>query len=231
MSIVLYDLAAADPALRFSPFCWRIRMALAHKGLDVECVPWRFTDKEAIAFSGQGLVPVIRDGDAVVHDSWAIALHLDSAYPDRPALMDGAQARAHAYFIKMWCERVVQLPILKLVMPDLLGLIAEKDKAYFRESREKRFGTTLEQFWADGEAGLAGLRAALAPLRATVEAQPYLGGAAPSFADYIVFGAFQWARVSSRRELLADDDPIVAWRQRLLDLHDGLAGRMPARAA
>jgi glutathione S-transferase len=63
MPIVMYDLAGADPALRFSPYCWRIRMALAHKGLDVETVPWRFTDKDVIAFSGQGRVPVIRDGD------------------------------------------------------------------------------------------------------------------------------------------------------------------------
>ena len=54
MAIVMYDLAGADPALRFSPYCWRIRMALAHKGLPVETVPWRFTDKDAIAFSGQG---------------------------------------------------------------------------------------------------------------------------------------------------------------------------------
>ena len=63
MTIRMYDLAAADPAVRFSPYCWRIRMALAHKGLDVETIAWRFTDKSAISFSGQGSVPVIRDGD------------------------------------------------------------------------------------------------------------------------------------------------------------------------
>ena len=38
-------------------------MALAHKGLAVETIPWRFTDKAALAFSGQERVPVIRDGD------------------------------------------------------------------------------------------------------------------------------------------------------------------------
>ena len=61
----MHDLAAADPSLRFSPFCWRAKLALAHKGLAVETVPWRFTDKAAIAFSGQKRVPVIRDGDTV----------------------------------------------------------------------------------------------------------------------------------------------------------------------
>jgi hypothetical protein len=72
MAIVMHDLAGADPALRFSPYCWRTRMALAHKRLAVETIPWRFTDNAALAFSGQGRVPVIRDGDLVVSDSWAI---------------------------------------------------------------------------------------------------------------------------------------------------------------
>ena len=47
----LQELAAADPDRRFSPFCWRIRMALAHKGLDVNTVAWHFADKDALADS------------------------------------------------------------------------------------------------------------------------------------------------------------------------------------
>src|SRR5450759_1520765 len=115
MTITLYELTAAEDDRRFSPYCWRIRMALAHKGLAVETIPWRFTEKEAIAFSGSGTVPVLVDGgrtakdrasaakddaratnndaratndDArVVADSWAIAQYLDEAYPDRPRLL------------------------------------------------------------------------------------------------------------------------------------------------
>ena len=79
MAIVMHDLAGADPALRFSPYCWRTRMALAHKGLAVETIPWRFTEKDALAFSGQGRVPVIRDGDRVVSDSWSIAEYLEDS--------------------------------------------------------------------------------------------------------------------------------------------------------
>jgi glutathione S-transferase len=76
MMITLHDLAGADPALRFSPYCWRTKFALAHKGLPVDTVPWRFTDTDAIAFSGQGRVPVIQDEVTVVSDSWAIAEYL-----------------------------------------------------------------------------------------------------------------------------------------------------------
>src|SRR6185436_6817693 len=86
MSRKLYDLAGADPARRFSPYCWRTKLALAHKGLGVETVPWRFTEKDVIAFSGSKLVPVLVDGDCTVYDSWTIANYLEDTYPDAPSL-------------------------------------------------------------------------------------------------------------------------------------------------
>jgi glutathione S-transferase len=94
VTLVLYDLAGADPDRRFSPFCWRTRMAIAHKHLPVETVAWRFVDKEALAPSGQGSVPVIVDGDRWISDSWAIAQHLEDTYPDHPSLFGAPEARA-----------------------------------------------------------------------------------------------------------------------------------------
>ena len=82
----MYDLAGADKNRRFSPYCWRIRMALAHKRLNVECMPWHFTEKDKIKFSGQERVPVLIDGSNTISDSWEIAKYLESAYPDRPSL-------------------------------------------------------------------------------------------------------------------------------------------------
>ena len=52
MAITLYELVGRDD-LRFSPYCWRTRFALAHKGLEFETVPVRFADKQPIAFSGE----------------------------------------------------------------------------------------------------------------------------------------------------------------------------------
>ena len=86
MSIILYDLAGAEADRRFSPFCWRTRMALAHKGLEVETVPWRFTEKDKLPKPNRGRVPVIVDDDRVVHDSTAIADYLEERYPDRGAV-------------------------------------------------------------------------------------------------------------------------------------------------
>ena len=138
MSIVLHDLAGADPDLRFSPYCWRTRFALAHKALPVETVPWRFTDRDAIAFSGQGKVPVIQHEGRVVSDSWAIAEYLEEQVPT-PTLFGGAGGRAHALFINSWADGVLVGGIARLIVRDILDVIHPKDRDYFRSSREVSF--------------------------------------------------------------------------------------------
>jgi glutathione S-transferase len=222
MTLKLWDLAAAEDDRRFSPYCWRVKLALAHKGLEAETIPWRFTEKDGIAFSAQGMVPVLLDGETEVHDSWAIAEYLEAKVPAKP-LFDSPQAKALAFVFKTWVESTLHLPIMRTMVMDLFGTLHEKDKAYFRESREKRFGMTLEQFGADPTKALADLRGALLPVRKQLVQQPFVSGDAPGFADYILFGAFQWARAVSPQRLLEPDDPVYAWRERILDLYDGLA--------
>jgi|HubBroStandDraft_6_1064221.scaffolds.fasta_scaffold580175_2 glutathione S-transferase len=226
-AIRMYDLAGADPNRRFSPYCWRIRMALAHKDLAVETIPWRFTEKAAIAHSGQDRVPVIEDGDRVVSDSWAIANYLEDAYPERPSLFGGAAARAAARFINSWADTVQNGGSASFVAVDIVRNLDPRDRDYFLESRAKRFGMTLEQFCANRDSRIAGFRQTLEPLRMTLKSQPFLGGDAPLYPDYIVFGGFQWARTISDFALLEASDPIAAWRERMLDLFDGLARKNP----
>src|ERR1035438_8464815 len=164
MTIIMHDLAGADPELRFSPYCWRSRFALAHKGLPVETIPWRFTEREAIAFSGQARVPVIRDGDRVVFDSWSIAEYLEEICPT-PALFGGPIGRAHALFINGWADAVLVGGIARFIVRDLLNVIDPKDIDYFRSSREGRFGMTLEQVQAGRDDRLAAFRETLLPIQ------------------------------------------------------------------
>ena len=228
MGIILYDLAGAEAERRFSPYCWRTRMALAHKGLEVETIPWRFTEKDKIAFSGQGRVPVIVDADRVVSDSPAIADYLEEHYPDRSSLFGGGGGRALSRFVANWTEAVLHAGIIRLVLLDIHRHLRPEDQEYFRRSREERLGATLEKVVVGREARLPQFRDSLGVLRRTLEAQDFLGGAAPLYPDYIVFGAFQWARAISDFELLAPEDPVARWRGRMLGLHDGLARRAPA---
>jgi glutathione S-transferase len=191
-------------------------------------VSWRLTEKDTLPQPNAGRVPVIVDGARVVHDSAAIADYLEEQYPGQPSPFGGETGRALARFVQNWTETVLHPGIMRSVLLDIHRQIGPQDQAYFRSDREKRFGVTLEEFVGDREARLPAFRASLDPLRRTVERQNFVSGHAPAYADHIVFGAFQWARAISDFELLAADDPVRAWRGRMLDAYDGLARRAPA---
>jgi glutathione S-transferase len=218
----LYDLAGADPLRRFSPYCWRTKLALAHKGLSVETVPWRFTEKDVIAFSGSKLVPVLVDGERTVHDSWAIANYLEDAYPDAPSLFGGDGGRAATRFVNAWVDGALGMPMIRVILADIYAHVHEKDRDYFRDSRHRRYGGTIEEVTSDPEAKLLAFRQTLDPVRLALRTQPYLGGQAPLYADYILLGNFLWARCVSKVGLIAEDDPLHAWRERMLDALDGM---------
>jgi glutathione S-transferase len=221
MTRVLYDLAGADEDLRFSPFCWRVKLALAHKNLDFETVPWRFTDKEAIAFSGQGKVPVLVDGDSVVSDSHDIAIYLEENYPNEASLFGDHPGPAFAYFVKAWTESVLHSTIVPVVIHDIFHHhLAPQDQPYFRQTREAYYKRTLEDFAAQRDEALATFHAALKPVYAVLKVQPFLSGDAPAYPDHIVFGALQWARLTSSTKLFSADDPISIWMLAVLEAYD-----------
>ena len=176
-------------------------------------------------------MPVIREGQTVLHDSWAIADYLDTHDSDRPALMDGPQGRALANFARHFGQTVFSPIAFKAVILDIYNVIDEGDRAYFRQSREARVGKTLEAFAIDEDEARAQMRPALAPLRALLQEQPFVNGDAPAFADYCLFGGFMWVRGVSAKKILAEADPVYAWRERMLDLFDGLARKAPAVGA
>ena len=218
--IKMYDLAGADKNRRFSPYCWRIRMALAHKRLNVECMPWHFTEKDKIKFSGQERVPVLIDGSNTISDSWEIAKYLESAYPDRPSLkLDNGEV----LFIKFWSETVLHPELLQMLVLDIHDNLSLEDQSYFRESREKMLGKTLEEVVANRQERLPRIQKLLTPLRSTLSKQEYLSGETPGFSDYIVFGAFQWARCISDFSILNSDDIVYKWREKMLNMFEGLA--------
>lgn len=221
MARQLYELVGAAD-LRFSPFCWRTRMALAHKGLEAERIPCRFTDKARIEFSGQEKVPVLVDGEHIISDSWAIACYLEEAYPDSPALFGGDVARATVRFVNSWADTRLAPALLRLVLPALVEHhLDPADHDYFVTTRERRLGVSAETLRAERGDHLRNARGELAPLRQLLETQPWVAGDAPAYADYSVAGMLQWQRLVDGDELLAEEDRIREWR-------DGVISRVPA---
>jgi glutathione S-transferase len=230
MARILYSLCGADAACRFSPHVWKTVMCLKHKSLDYEEQPTPFTEIPAIEDGFSPTVPVLNDHGRIVRDSFDIALYLEETYADRPSLFRGEGGKGLSRFVEGFSQTVIHPALMKIILLDIHDKLAPADRAYFRESREKRFGKTLEEVVANRQQELAAFPAKLEPLRHMLKFQPFLGGKHPLFADYIIFGAFQWARVTSNAVLLPDGDPVKDWFERCLDLDEG-AGRAVAAAA
>jgi glutathione S-transferase len=230
MAPKLFELVGSDAARPFSPYCWRTRMALAHKGLGAESIPWRFTEKDAISPYQSEKVPVLLDGDTAVVDSWVIANYLEDAYPIAPSLFGGDAGRAMGRMLNWWGDIVVIGGMFPLIVADIVPHLRPVDQVYFRQSREARLGKPLEEVAANRDRNVESFRKGLDPMRLTLKSQPFLGGAAPNYADYIVFGGFQWARAVSPFQLLKPDDPVYAWRETMLDAFDGMARKSPGYA-
>ena len=113
------------------------------------------------------------------------------------------------------------------IVMDLFNAVHPDDRHYFRETREKRFGRALEEFHSPPK-GLAQLDAALETLRSHLQESDFIDGEAPAAADYLVIGNFMWARCVSSADLVSNADPVYAWVERMLDIHDGL-GRKATR--
>lgn len=197
-------------------------MALAHKNLSCEARPTRFTEIALIADGKQKTVPVLDDNGTIVGDSWAIAEYLEETYPDAPSLFGGPAGRALTLFVQDWAIATLQLGLLNLIVLDIWQSLSPEDKAYFRSSREKRLGRTLEEVQAGREERLPSFQKSLQPLRMLLAKQDWLGGNSPLYADYVAFAPFQWAWMVNDLPLLEGGDIVGAWLERCLDLHDGL---------
>lgn len=224
--IALYELEGKNER-RYSLFSWRTRMALRHKGLAFETRPVRLSDKAAIEFSGGKTVPVIKDNDTVVRDSWKIAEHLENSYKAAP-LFGGAIGHGVTQAFNTWVDRAVVPAMLQVIAADIHERVDADDEDYFRQTMEKVLRMTLEESRTRRETSLQQLGRVLAPIGSAFKRQAYMAGASPAYADYILFSVFQWARVMSPQELLAPEDPLCQWRERMLDLFDGFARNVPA---
>jgi glutathione S-transferase len=228
MTLIMYERIGHE-GRRPSPFSWRIRYALAHKGVPIEFRHVRFADVETIrGLSGQHFVPIVTDGDRVIHDSWNIACYLEDRFPEHPSLFGGSGGRGLARLVNHWADTVLGVAIRRLIATQFILCLDPGDRDYYRSSREAAFGCTLEEYCADRARWLAEFAAVTAPLERTLQEQPYFGGAEAGYADYVLFSMFQYARLGCPDEFVAEGTALRRWRDGLVQAFDGLGDRYPA---
>jgi glutathione S-transferase len=218
----LYELVLAN-GRSASPFVWRIRYALAHKGIPYESVPLGFIEIPKVFGGRLKTVPVIEHGETMMAESWDIAEYLDRTFPEQPRIFSGSAELATVRLFDTWLVFNVARPILSIYVLDVYNAARAEDRPYFRESREARFKSTLEAFSANREQNLPALREALTPLRLHLAKHRFLGGDTPNYADYIALGIFEWVgSVATVPPLAADDEVLRGWLDRGFDLYGGL---------
>ncbi len=212
----LYELCG-DDGRRFSPYCWRTRMALAIKGMETETVPVGFTEIPNICSSAGKTVPALEADDGTIFNSFDIALHLDTVHAANP-LFRGEAAAAHCRLIQGWADTAVISGLASMIVLDVWSALRPQDKDYFRTSREQRFGKTLEEFQAGRENRVTGFNLmTLAPARRALASGQWLGGDRPDYADCILFGTLMWPHVVSDFCVL-EQGPVMDWFRRCLEL-------------
>lgn len=107
--------------------------------------------------------------------SWQIANHLEQTNPERPSLFRGPGGKAFARFMELWTDTVLMPGLMPLIIVDLFNHLHEKDREYFRSSRERKLGMSLEQAGAHRLSRVTEFQQSIELLRAAVRTQPFPG--------------------------------------------------------
>lgn len=181
----------------FSTNVERVALALAHKGLEVESVWIEYTDRAPVEeISGQGLVPVVVDGDEVVCDSPRILAWLEERHPHPPLYPADEARRAEVELFVDWFNSVWK--VWPNAIEAELGRAAPDREAI--AAHVARMDSALDRF----ERMLAG--------------RDHLMGAEFGVADCIAFPFLKLAALSRP----AEDDELF---HRILDEHQSVEGR------
>ena len=139
---------------------YRVRIALAFKGLDYEYRPVHLLEKEHLtdgyaALSPARLVPTLDDGGALLTQSLAIIEYLEETHPEPPMLPRDALGRARVRSIAMdiACEihPLNNLRVLRYLVKDLA--LSEDDKNRWYRHWVETGLETLERRLADPRTG------------------------------------------------------------------------------
>ena len=182
--------------LPVSPFCRKVRLALAEKGLGFELhteYPWQ-RRPEFVQLNPAAQVPVLVEETArhVISDSQAICEYLDEAYPDRRLIGFDPAARAEVRRLVAWFDQKFQREVTAYILHEKLN------------KRLMRQGTP------DGlalRAGYANLAIHLKYMSNLIDRRRWIAGAEFSLAD--IAAAAQLSCLDFLGEVPWEDYPLV----------------------
>ncbi|KAF3762227.1 hypothetical protein M406DRAFT_92610 [Cryphonectria parasitica EP155] len=237
-SLTFYDIASGPPTRTYAPNPWKTRYALnfkhRHNGVEYK-TEWVDLPEVTEVRKSLGAAPVrkhwIDDGDfytlpvvvdhatdKTVGDSFDIAVYLDRQYPSRdgepvlfPPSTVALQRAFNTYIDKVFTDHVVLGSQSMPFNPETAAI----SKAEFCRRAGR---TSWDELCVEGEARAAVLKSfettmrEVAKLYVRRDEGPFLEGAVPMYADFIVGG---W--LAMFKEVLPEWQELKGW-------HDGLWG-------
>ncbi|KAG5652518.1 hypothetical protein H0H81_004749 [Sphagnurus paluster] len=188
--------------------------SLNFKGLPFETIWVEFPDIATVSkkigtlptsekhSSSHYTLPAIHDPSTgtTIADSVLIAEYLDATYPDTPKLFPPGTLALQLAFIDAFMPRLRAL--FQFVVLPTNNILNPPSAAYFRSTREKAFGTTLEQLAPTGTAGeeqWAKVKEGLGVVNGWLEKGkddgPFVLGQEPAFVDFFLASYIQWLKV------------------------------------
>jgi len=201
--ITLYDIPSRLPEQAWSPNVWKTRFSLNMKGLQYKTVWVEYPDIEALyrkldlqPNGTKCTLPVIHDPSTnkTISDSVKIAQYLDATYPSTTPLFPlGSEA------LQGLEDRNTFESVQRIIAPVTCANLNPVSEAYYRQTREARFGKRLEELsppgphreedWKRVQDGFAGVAALL-------EGKKFVLGDTISFADVTIASWVLWFKRS-----------------------------------
>lgn len=200
-----------------SPFCRKIRLVLAEKGIEVELVeeaPWE-KRMDYLRQNPSGKVPMLKIDGRTLAESPAIFEYLEEVYPDPPLLPDTPAERAEARRLQCWFDdkfhhEVTVNLLYERVYKRLSRTGHPESGAIKLGSRNIKYHLDYIGWLMEGRRWLAGDKLSIADFAAAAQL---------SSLDYV--GDVDWSRSQTLKDWYAKVKSRPAFRSLLADLVPG----------
>lgn len=200
-----------------SPFCRKVRLVLAEKGIEVELReerPWE-RRMDFLRLNPAGQVPVLQIDDLTLADSGAIFEFLEETQPDPPLLPKDPAARAEARRLAAWFDDKFHREVTANLLYERVN--KKLAKSGYPESERIKAGLKNIRYHLDYIGWLMDHRRWLAGNQLTIA--DFAAAAHLSCLDYV--GDVDWSRSAGLQEWYAKIKSRPAFRSILADLVPG----------
>ncbi|MBP7240439.1 glutathione S-transferase family protein [Amaricoccus sp.] len=200
-----------------SPFCRKIRLVLAEKGIEVELReerPWE-RRMDFLRLNPAGQVPVLQIDDLTLSDSGAIFEYIEETQPEPPLLPKDPAARAEARRLAAWFDDKFHREVTANLLYERVN--KKLAKSGYPESEKIKAGLKSIRYHLDYIGWLMEHRRWLAGNQMTIA--DFAAAAQLSCLDYV--GDVDWSRSSGLQDWYAKIKSRPAFRSILADLVPG----------